>query len=117
MQKNEIENISDTALWVAYYRAMETERNDSIFKDPYAKILAGTKGKEIVENLPHGKSSSWWLIVRTKVLDNWILDLVNQKKIDTVLNLAAGLDTRPYRVDLPSGLNGREVDFVHVLTY
>lgn len=117
MQKNEIENISDTALWVAYYRAMETEKTDPIFKDPYAKILAGNKGKEIVENLPHGKSSAWWLIVRTKVLDNWIMELVSQKKIDTVLNLAAGLDTRPYRLDLPSDLNWIEVDFEPLLSY
>jgi len=31
-----IENVSDTARWVAVYRAMETARPDAIFKDPFA---------------------------------------------------------------------------------
>jgi O-methyltransferase involved in polyketide biosynthesis len=36
-----IEHISDTARWVAFYRAMETERPDAIFRDPFARQLAG----------------------------------------------------------------------------
>ncbi len=44
-----IENISDTARWVAVYRAMETERRDAIFRDPYAGRLAGDKGQAIVD--------------------------------------------------------------------
>lgn len=43
-----IENISDTALWVAYYRAMETERPDAHFHDPYARMLAGERGKPLL---------------------------------------------------------------------
>ncbi len=43
-----IENVSDTALWVAVYRAMETARPDAIFRDPYAERLAGDKGVKIV---------------------------------------------------------------------
>lgn len=117
MAEHSIENISDTALWVAYYRAMESDRDDAHFKDPYAKILAGEKGKWIVENMPYGKSSSWWLVVRTKVLDDWILDLTQSKKVDTVLNLAAGLDTRPYRLPLPKELKWIEVDFAPMITY
>src|SRR4051794_2293342 len=43
-----IRNISDTALWVAMYRAWETERPDPVFRDPYARRLAGTRGEEIM---------------------------------------------------------------------
>ena len=43
-----IENVSDTARWVAVYRAMESERRDAIFRDPFARRLAGAKGQEIV---------------------------------------------------------------------
>ena len=31
-----IRNISDTALWVAVYRAEESERPDAVFHDPYS---------------------------------------------------------------------------------
>lgn len=41
-----IENISDTARWVAVYRAMETARPDAIFRDPFADRLAGQRGRE-----------------------------------------------------------------------
>lgn len=41
-----IENISDTARWVAVYRAMETARPDAIFRDPFAERLAPPKVRE-----------------------------------------------------------------------
>ncbi len=41
-----IRNVSDTALWVAMYRAMESERADALFYDPYARVLAGERGEE-----------------------------------------------------------------------
>ena len=43
-----IESVSDTARWVAVYRAMETERPDALFRDPWARRLAGVKGENIV---------------------------------------------------------------------
>jgi hypothetical protein len=36
-----IQHISDTARWAAVYRARETERNDALFRDPFARRLAG----------------------------------------------------------------------------
>jgi len=57
------------------------------------------------------------MIVRTHVMDELILRSIRQDGIDTVLNLASGLDTRPYRLALPPGLRWIEVDFPDVLTY
>jgi methyltransferase (TIGR00027 family) len=111
-----IENISDTALWVAVYRAMETERPDAHFRDPLAKRLAGEKGMEIVRKMPHGKGSAWAMIVRTSVMDDLILKTIKERT-DTVINLAAGLDTRPYRLPLPSSLRWIEVDLPEILSY
>ena len=39
-----IEDVADTALWIAAYRARETARADALFRDPLAARLAGTKG-------------------------------------------------------------------------
>jgi Leucine carboxyl methyltransferase. len=38
-----VENISDTARWVAIFRAEESERPDAVFHDPFARRLAEKK--------------------------------------------------------------------------
>jgi methyltransferase (TIGR00027 family) len=111
-----VEHISDTARWVAVYRAMETERPDAHFRDPYARRLAGARGEEIVRSLRHGSGMAWAMIVRTAVLDELILRAV-AGGADLVLNLAAGLDTRPYRLDVPHRLRWVEVDLPGITDY
>jgi methyltransferase (TIGR00027 family) len=112
-----IEHISDTARWVAVYRAMESERPDAHFHDPFARRLAGERGEAIVRGLRWGRQTAWAMIVRTKVLDDLILHVIARDGVDLVLNLAAGLDTRPYRLDLPSRLRWVEVDLPGILDY
>jgi len=112
-----IRNISDTARWVAYYRAMETERPDAIFRDPYARKLSGARGEQIVKALRGGKRQSWSMIVRTALLDDMLLRMVASEPIDLVVNLAAGLDMRPYRLALPATLQWVEVDLPEMIAY
>jgi methyltransferase (TIGR00027 family) len=112
-----IENVSDTARWVAMYRAMETARPDALFRDPYAERLAGPKGREIVDGLKNGRRMAWPMIVRTAVLDEMILDRVRNAGVDTVINLAAGLDARAWRLDLPPALNWFDVDLPAITAY
>ena len=109
-----IEHISDTARWVAEYRAMETDRPDAIFRDPYARRLAGPKGAEIVNSMKRGRMMAWPMIVRTAVFDEIILERV-RAGADLVLNLAAGLDARPWRLDLPATLRWVDVDLPGIL--
>jgi methyltransferase (TIGR00027 family) len=112
-----IEHISDTARWVAAYRAMESERPDAIFRDPFAKRLAGEKGDEIVRTMKNGRSMAWAMIVRTQVFDEIIMAEVASDGIDLVLNLAAGLDARPWRLELPPSLRWVDVDLPEILRY
>jgi methyltransferase (TIGR00027 family) len=112
-----IQHISDTARWVAFYRAMETDRPDAIFRDRYARRLAGPTGEAIVNQLKRGRSMAWAMIVRTKVFDELILDRVQNHGADLVLNLAAGLDARPWRLALPPGLHWVDVDLPDILDY
>ncbi|HEU4665109.1 MAG TPA: SAM-dependent methyltransferase [Dokdonella sp.] len=108
-ESNPIRDVSDTARWVAIYRAMESERRDALFRDPYARRLGGERGEAIVDALPRGRSMSWPLVVRTAVMDEIVLRCAREGAA-TVLNLAAGLDTRPYRLDLPPTLRWIHVD-------
>jgi methyltransferase (TIGR00027 family) len=112
-----IENVSDTARWVAVYRAMESERPDALFRDPYARRLAGEKGSEIVRTMKNGRSTAWAMIVRTQVFDEIIMAEIATDHIDLVLNLAAGLDARPWRLPLPASLRWVDVDLPEILHY
>ena len=112
-----IQNVSDTALWVAVYRAMETARPDAIFRDPYAERLAGDRGIQIVNEMKQGRSMAWAMIVRTAVMDEMILARIDQGGVDTVLNLAAGLDTRAWRLPLTAGLHWVDVDLPAMTEY
>ena len=111
-----IEHISDTAFWVAHYRAMESARPDAHFRDPYAGVLAGSHGEEIVKRLRFAQSSAWAMIVRTIVFDELIFRCLRDGAT-TVVNLAAGLDTRPYRLDVPPSTEWVEVDLPDILDY
>lgn len=112
-----MKNISDTAFLVAAYRAMESNRLDALFTDPFADKLVGKHGREIVENLSGGKRSSWFLVARTLIIDRTLLRLIQDEQIDTVLNLAAGLDTRAYRLPLPKELKWYDIDLPEISTH
>lgn len=111
-----IRNISDTARWVAVYRARETERTDALFRDPFARRLAGERGERIAASLPRDRQREWALVVRTLLFDAFISEQVAQG-VDLVVNLAAGLDARPYRMALPPALRWVEVDLPEILDY
>jgi methyltransferase (TIGR00027 family) len=105
-----IGNVSDTAFWIAHYRAVETERPDALFRDPLAGVLAGERGREIAREMPRAMMTAWAVVIRTCIIDEYIRSAVSQG-VDAILNLGAGLDTRPYRMDLPKSLLWVEVDY------
>ncbi len=111
-----IENVSDTAFWVAHYRGLEGERSDALFRDPLAGLLAGERGRRIAADMPGSTMTSWNIVIRTCLIDDYIRASIAEG-IDTIVNLGAGLDTRPYRMDLPPGLEWIEVDYPHVIDF
>lgn len=112
-----IRDVSDTALWVAMYRAQESERKDAIFHDPFARQLAGERGQRILDSIPRKHQMSWPMVVRTHVIDTWVLSLTRDHGIDTVLDLAAGLDARPWRLPLPPATEWIDVDMPGMLAH
>jgi methyltransferase (TIGR00027 family) len=104
-----VSNVSDTARWVAVYRAWESERPDALFTDPYASRFAGDRGRAIAAKMPRSARTGWPIVMRTKVIDDLIAASIAEG-CDRVLCLAAGLDTRPYRMTLPPSLVWIEAD-------
>jgi methyltransferase (TIGR00027 family) len=109
-----IRNVSDTAAWAAWFRALESKRPDALFRDPYAERLAGERGARIVSASPRRAKEAWAWTARTVAFDE-LLRAELQQGTDLVVNLAAGLDARPYRMELLPELRWVEVDMPALL--
>ena len=105
-----VTHVTDTAFWVAHFRAKESQRAAPAFHDPLAALLCGNRGRQIARSIPRAAMVEWGTVVRTSAIDRLIYEAL-QSGVDTVLNLGAGLDTRPYRMKLPATLRWIEMDF------
>ena len=116
-QDGTIQYVGDTALWVAHFRALESERPDALFHDPFAAALVGERGRKIAESMKvTSKYTSWNVVIRTVIIDRFIKQLISEG-VDLVLNLGAGLDTRPHRMQLPPDLQWIEVDYPQMIEH
>ncbi|WP_367130782.1 MULTISPECIES: SAM-dependent methyltransferase [Streptomyces] len=103
-----METVSYTSQWTAAARALESERSDALFVDPLARALAEPKGFELLDHYGGGGLVEF-VAVRTRYLDDAINDAV-KKGIRQVVLIAAGMDTRAYRLSLPDDVTVYEVD-------
>lgn len=116
MSEPVIRNVSDTARWTAAFRALESERHDALFRDPFAARLAGERGYQIHDTVKFGAKHTWSWVTRTVLFDRCLAAELRDGA-DMVINLAAGLDARPYRVNLHPSLQWIEVDLPGILDY
>jgi methyltransferase (TIGR00027 family) len=106
---------ADTAFWIAAVRARETERRDRLFADPYARDLAGQRGSAVMaaSERATGEENAF-IPVRVRWFDDLIVSAAAQAR--QVVLLGAGLDTRAFRLDLPTDLDWYEIDRHQVFT-
>ena len=110
-----IQTVSDTAYWVAFYRATESRREDALFRDPLAELLIGEHGKKVSNSMKSiGPYVYWSVTIRTCVIDGYIQKYAAQG-YTTLINLGAGLDTRPYRLALPQDFHWIEIDVPEII--
>jgi methyltransferase (TIGR00027 family) len=113
--------VARTAIGVALIRANESERPDRLFDDPYARALVDAAGglPEIAgrdAGNPMVLRMVAQVIVRTRFFDEYLLGATGEGLRQVVL-LAAGLDARAYRLDLPDGVRLFELDQPEVLDF
>lgn len=116
MTETVIRDVPDTAFMIAAFRALESDRPSPLFRDPFAAQLAGERGREIVAKMTRGPMTTWAVAIRTVIIDEYIRTAI-ARGCDTVINLGAGLDARPYRLELPSSLRWIEVDYPHMIEH
>ncbi|MEV0577382.1 class I SAM-dependent methyltransferase [Streptomyces sp. NPDC050392] len=119
--------VGSTSLLVAAARAIETHRHDSLARDVYAEHFvraapACADWPVRIEQVPDGDGNPLWgrfaryFGLRTGVLDDFLHRSVGTGVRQVVL-LGAGLDTRAFRLDLPSDCVVFEVDRAGVLAF
>ncbi|NLU66104.1 SAM-dependent methyltransferase [Streptomyces sp. HNM0574] len=105
-----MEAVSYTAQWTAAARAAESERgDDALFDDPYARELAAPRGFELLEKYGGGGLREF-IGIRTRYLDDAVTDALDGTGVRQVVLVAAGMDTRAFRLGWPPGVTVYEVD-------
>jgi len=116
--------ISLTARMTAAARARESRRPDRLFDDPWAGALAGPEGVALMNELeavasPPGKPAAArdnpYIAIRTRCFDDFLLAAARNAAIRQVVLLAAGLDSRAFRLDWPADTRCFELDRADVL--
>ena len=107
--------LASTAHWTAAVRAMENDRADRLFADPWAAALAGEQGAVWLAQRP--ADSVIPIVLRTRFFDDFLKRLASKEAIQQIVLLAAGLDTRAFRLTWPVGTQIFELDQPAVLHY
>jgi methyltransferase (TIGR00027 family) len=109
------ELLGATARWTAAVRAKESVRQDRLFYDPWAAALAGQEGESWIEG--RSEDSVAPIALRTRFFDDVLQRMALQDAIRQVVLMAAGLDTRAFRLSWPAGTRLFELDQSPVLKY
>src|SRR4051812_36764868 len=110
-----MDEVSKTALGVARVRAGESERADRLFDDPWAAKFCAAAPDQVPtgERTPLALAFAFHAIIRTRFYDDYLLGSDCRQAV----LLAAGLASRAYRLDWPSGTDLYEIDLPAVLAF
>jgi methyltransferase (TIGR00027 family) len=124
-------SVGATATMVAAARALATEDTDPIINDPFAAPLVRAVGIEFFTRVVDGdielghtgvdgtaelQTETDSLAVRTRFFDEFFTDAA-AAGIEQSVILAAGLDSRAYRLNWPAGSTVYEVDQPQVVAF
>lgn len=104
-----------TARWTAAVRARESLRENPLFCDPWAAALAGPEGMAWVEQ--RSEESVLPIALRTRFFDDFLQRTVISNNIQQIVLVAAGLDTRAFRLSWPPDTRLFELDQEHVFAH
>jgi methyltransferase (TIGR00027 family) len=117
MEQPDLAAIAHTAHWTAAVRAHESVRADRLFRDPWATHLAGADGEAWWQGLSPQQRDGAAIFqpIRTRFFDDLLGHATTQDRMRQIVLLAAGLDTRAFRLPWPKGTRLFELDQPQVL--
>jgi methyltransferase (TIGR00027 family) len=107
----ELSGIAKTALGVAYVRAWESSQTERLFADPYALAFVTAQYRQA--GAPGASALAAHVVLRTRFFDDYLL----AAGCEQVVLVAAGLDTRAYRLTWPDDVTLFELDQPEVLAF
>ena len=114
-----MDTVAKTSLLTAAMRAAETKRSEDegrLFSDPYAEILAGKEGFALLQSALAESGEQPAIAIRTRFMDDKLGEALTVG-IRQIVILAAGMDSRAYRLSFPEGTRIFELDRQEVLDY
>jgi methyltransferase (TIGR00027 family) len=120
-----VSGVSLTALLVASGRAVETARPDGLIRDPFAAgFVRSARAASVMPTSPADPAADrvgWRYLsdmmgIRSRFFDDY-LRAAADAGIGQIVVLAAGLDTRAYRMSWPQSCQWFEIDQAHVLRF
>lgn len=120
-------SVGSTALFVAAARALEAHKPDPVVVDPFAEVFCRAAGGEWTDVIDggtpdhplkteFGKYFVDFQAVRTRYFDTYF-DAAAAAGVRQIVILAAGLDSRAYRLPWPNGTVIYELDQPQVLEF
>lgn len=121
-------SVGSTALFVAAARALEAQKPDPLASDPYAEVfchavgghwsevLAGKDLDHLLKSDDFGAPFISFQGARTRYFDNYFRRAADAG-VRQIVILAAGLDSRAYRLPWPAGTTVFELDRPQVLDF
>jgi len=128
MSDGELAEVSRTAIGVALVRAVESQRPDRLFDDPFAGQFLAAAPNYVNQRAERARSFgatgpspmsvalAAHIAVRTRFYDTYLLQAAAEGCRQVVL-LAAGLDARAYRLQFPPNTRLFELDLPPVLSF
>ncbi len=122
-ERQPLAGVGKTALGMALVRTEETKRPDRLFADPYAEAFVaaipdpfGEEEAISPEQAQVGIVFFFHATIRTRFFDDFLVDATREGCKQVVL-LAAGLDTRAFRMEWPPDTHLFELDLPEVLAF
>src|SRR5579884_1261048 len=117
---SDLKKLGSTGLWTAAIRARESAREDALFVDPFAALFANTGDSAWLDRIHEQNQQAQeygalGIIIRTRFFDDFLLHATHDAQIRQVVMLAAGMDSRAYRLSWPSQTQLFELDQPQVL--
>jgi methyltransferase (TIGR00027 family) len=118
-----IDPVGATSRATAAARAVESQRPDRLFNDPFASALAGVEGFAAIDQHNTARTGAGKVIanptfaIRTRLFDDFLIDETAKSAVGQVVLVAAGLDSRAFRLQWRSGVDLFEIDQPEVLAY
>ena len=106
--------VSRTAVIIAQARATENAREDRLFADPYAQAFVDAVGW--IQVAQAGRLNQGHFVLRTKFFDDYFLAAAASGCRQAVV-VAAGLDTRAFRLEWPDGFRLFEIDLPGLIAF